>query len=330
LIEQQIVASTHSLLALQEDWNSLALSSRSLTPFQMPAWLITWWHHFGSGDLYVLTYRDGQCLLGIVPCFLHVWNGRRQLTLIGSGISDYLDPLIHPDATPAVISRLAEHLCSSADWDVCNWQDLSCETPLRQLAHGCSLSAEISEDQVVSAIDLPENFDAYWSARSSDLRRNVRRYRAKAEAEAPVQFCVDVRPSEDLVETAIQLHTKRWRAVGQPGMVSANASSEFLKEISVTFASFDMTRLFSLRFNGKVVAAILGFLLKYQFFSYISGFDPEFESLGFGRTILFETVRHLHQAGVRRFDFLRGDEDYKSWWGAATSPRCRILITRPQ
>jgi len=328
LIEQQIVTDRHALLALEEDWTALARTNASLTPFQTPAWLTTWWRHFANGDLHVLTYRDGQRLLAVVPCFLHVWNGRRQLTLIGSGISDYLDPLFQQDATEAVISRLAEHLCRCADWDVCDWQDLSCGTPVRQLAHHSSLTLRASEDQVISAIDLPEDFDSYWSARSADLRRNVRRYRAKAEAEAPLQFSVDARPSDALVDAVLQLHTRRWRAAGQRGMVSANASAQFLKEMSARFAQCDMTRVFSLRFRDKIVAAILGFILNGQFFSYMSGFDPEFESLGFGRTILFETIRSLHHAGVRRFDFLRGDEDYKSWWGAVTMPRCRLLITR--
>jgi CelD/BcsL family acetyltransferase involved in cellulose biosynthesis len=259
-----------------------------------------------------------------------VWNGRRQLTLIGSGISDYLDPLFQQDASDAVISRLAEHLSRCADWDVCDWQDLSCETPLRQLARHSSLTLQASEDQVISAIDLPENFDSYWSARSADLRRNVRRYRAKAEAEAPLQFSVDTRPSDALVDSVLQLHTRRWRSAGQPGMISANASAQFLKDISARFARCDMTRVFSLCFRDKVVAAVLGFILNRQFFSYMSGFDPEFESLGFGRTTLFETIRSLHQAGVRRFDFLRGNEDYKCWWGAVSVPRCRLSITRAQ
>ncbi len=54
----------------------------------MPEWLLTWWWHFGSGRLRVMVFRQMGEVAGVLPCFLHPWNGRRQLTLVGSGITD--------------------------------------------------------------------------------------------------------------------------------------------------------------------------------------------------------------------------------------------------
>src|SRR5947209_123714 len=99
----------------------------------MPAWLFTWWEHFGSGELRVMVFREDGSVVGVLPLFLHEWNGCRQLSLIGTGISDYLDPLFVSACTPRIIERIAQELQSWTDWDICDWQDLSAETPLAVL-----------------------------------------------------------------------------------------------------------------------------------------------------------------------------------------------------
>ena len=85
---------------LREEWKSLALKCPTATPFQTPEWLLTWWEFFGSGELLVLAFREEGRLVGLAPLFIFPWNGRRQVTLIGSGLSDYLDFLFVPLPLP--------------------------------------------------------------------------------------------------------------------------------------------------------------------------------------------------------------------------------------
>src|SRR5579871_3228626 len=88
-----------NILRLHEfrpEWTRFLCACASATPFQTPEWLLTWWPHFGSGKMHVLVFRRAAQTIGILPAFLHEWHGRRQLTLIGTGLSDYLDPLFAP------------------------------------------------------------------------------------------------------------------------------------------------------------------------------------------------------------------------------------------
>jgi hypothetical protein len=55
--------------------------------------MIPWWNYSGSGRMRTLVFRDGGALVGVLPIFVHDWNGWRQATLLGNGISDYLDLL---------------------------------------------------------------------------------------------------------------------------------------------------------------------------------------------------------------------------------------------
>ncbi|HZS52841.1 MAG TPA: hypothetical protein VFA65_00450 [Bryobacteraceae bacterium] len=121
----ETITDCYGLHEFRPEWSAFVSRNPPETPFQTPEWLITWWKHFGSGDLRVMVFRQESRLVGVMPLFLHEWNGRCQLTLIGAGLTDYLDPLFQPEYTPEIVNRLARELNSWADWDICDWQDLS-------------------------------------------------------------------------------------------------------------------------------------------------------------------------------------------------------------
>lgn len=324
----EVVDSASRLHALKAEWSALARSIESVTPFQLPEWLTTWWAHFGSGQLHVMVFWAGSEMAGIVPCFLHEWNGRRQMTLVGSGISDYLEPPIHPGNTQAVLGLLSKHLSSNRDWQWCDWQDLSAESPLKGLQCDDSTSLTINEDVPCSEIQFTGSFEEFWRLRSKDLRRNLRRYTDQVLLEGELQFNETTEADPVLLDTLIHLHAARWHRRGQPGMIEANGSAEFLRAVAAEFAAGGMLRFFSIRYQGKVAALVMALLYSNRVFGYMSAFDPHFEAFGVGRKLLFEALRRCHNDGYRAWNFLRGDEPYKFSWGAELIAKSRITLTR--
>lgn len=310
------------LLEIQPEWSSFAQTLDNLTPFQLPEWLITWWHYFGSGALRCFVFRDGSAISGVVPCFLHNWNGRRQLTLIGTGISDYLEPALKPEYANEIVSQIDSYLSSNPEWDLCGWQDLSFDTPFQRL------TSQFASDTSCMKISLEGGFESYWESCPKALRQNVRRDRAKAEAQGEIRFDVTADPAPELVDGLIQMHRARWLRQNQPGMIEANGSAAFLRHIARKFAACQMLRIFSLRFNGNLAAVILAFDYRRQIFNYLTAFAPDYEHFGFGRTLLYEAIRYSFENGYRAWDFLRGDEPYKSWWRAQRVSKARLVLTR--
>ncbi len=322
VLSLEIVDSSSRLLEIQQEWSSFVETIAGLTPFQLPEWLITWWRHFGSGALRVYVFRGGNEMAGVVPCFLHEWNGARQMTLIGAGISDYLEPAAKPEHAIEIVEQIRLHLETSAEWDICDWQDLSFDTPFKRLA------SEVNEDAPCSAIPLEGSFEQYWERCAQSLRQNVRRDRAKAEACGPIRFDVTASAEPELIGALIAMHGARWQQQNQPGMIEANGSAEFLREIALEFASRDRLRIFSLRFDGKLAAVILAFRYQGRILNYLTGFDPECGRLGFGRTLLYEAIRYCFEGGYSAWDFLRGDEPYKHWWRAEKIQKTRLRVIR--
>jgi CelD/BcsL family acetyltransferase involved in cellulose biosynthesis len=324
----EVIDNLLRLLEIKTEWSQFAENVPQTTPFQTPEWLLVWWRHFGSGELNVFVFRDEmEAIVGIVPCFLHDWRGRRQLTLIGSGISDYLEPLISPESRARVIDHLAHYLKNSEAWDICSWQDLSCGTPLVALGSIGELSVQAEPDMACSDIPLDKQFSEFWEERPRGLRRNVRRYTEKSKQIAPVEFVVNTY-DEECYQALIRLHSARWGEQGKPGMILANHSAKFLHDIAKEFDRRQRLLFFTLHFQGATVATIMAFPYRNVLYGYLSAFDPAWTALGFGRTLLYESIQYAFQKRFASWNFLRGDEPYKSEWGARPIPKTRLIVRR--
>jgi CelD/BcsL family acetyltransferase involved in cellulose biosynthesis len=327
MLTTELIQSFPDLLALKPEWCRLAEANRLLTPFGSPDWLLTWWKHFGSGMLRTFVFRSDGLLTGVLPCFVHEWEGKRQVSLMGSGLSDYLEPPIASDIGNEAMKVAGSILADQHDWDVCNWQDLNVDTLLGHLT-GNGLTVSVQHDTDCSEILLAGDFSAYWAGRPHGLRRNVRRYMEKARLIAEAHFAVSLKPEAEVIDALTTLHTARWQTRGAPGMILANRSAAFLREVASVFADAGSLLLFSLRFQDRVVAVILAFVSGSTLFSYLSAFDPEYEALGFGRSLLCHSVQYAFERHYQSWDFLRGNEPYKFDWGARSIPKRRVIITR--
>ncbi|MBV9300853.1 MAG: GNAT family N-acetyltransferase [Acidobacteriaceae bacterium] len=329
MIKLEVIDNDSRLRAFESEWSAFARAIAEVTPFQLPEWLLTWWSHFGTtGQPHVLVFREGGEIAGVIPLFLHQWNGQRQMTLIGSGISDYLEPAIHSQSCPEILGQLQRHLEAHSDWSICDWQDLSANTPLSKLKSNGKFDCATTDDQPCTEIRFTGTFEEFRKARPKDLKRNLRRYRQKAEALGSLLFQVTKEADPELMDALVELHTAKWQKRGQLGMIQANGSAEFLCDIARAFAPRDMLRFFSLRFAGKISALIVAFSYRNTMYGYLSAFHPQHEHLGLGRTLLYDALRHCHENGYAAWNFLRGEEPYKFWWGAQKIPKRRVKLIR--
>lgn len=326
-VHLEVVSDIRRLRDLTPAWSDRVSLWKQATPFHLPEWLLTWWEHFGSGDLQTLVAWQDASIVGFVPCFRHTWQNARQLTLIGTGITDYLEPFIAEESAEDSISAIGDYL-AKADYDLCDWQDLSAASPLLKLEQLDQLNVKAVPDTICSEVALTGSFDQYWTSRSSEMRRNVRRYAEKAERFGPLNFQVDHEAGQDAVDALLSLHTARWQSRGESGMVEANHSAGFIRSAAAALAKRGLLRLFTLRWCERVVAAILAVSWSGRLYGYFSAFDPEHEHLGFGRILLSKCIRYAYDTEHTHWNFLRGDEPYKKSWGAQCIPKCRLIISR--
>jgi hypothetical protein len=117
------VTSQAAVDRLVPEWEALWRGVPDATPFQSPAWLASWWSCFGNEAPLVLTARDGQRLIAVLPLYIYDESECRKALPIGIGLSDYLDALVDPGHSGA-IGLLLEALAKYRGWGECYIPDL--------------------------------------------------------------------------------------------------------------------------------------------------------------------------------------------------------------
>ena len=239
----------------------------------------------------------------------------------------YLEPPIHPANTQAALGLLSKHLSSNREWQWCDWQDLSAESPLKGLQCDDSTSLTINEDVPCSEIQFTGSFEEFWRLRSKDLRRNLRRYTDQVLLEGELQFNETTEADPVLLDTLIHLHAARWHRRGQPGMIEANGSAEFLRAVAAEFAAAACSGSSASDIKVKCRFGDGASLLKSSVWLY-ERVRPAIRGFRTGTQALIEALRRCHNDGYRAWNFLRGDEPYKFSWGAELIAKSRITLTR--
>ena len=99
--------------------------------------------------------------------------------------------------------------------------------------------------------------------------------------------------------------------------------------MSAETAQAGWLKLFFIEVNGIEAAAMLCFDYNNEFLLYNSGYDPEqFANLSPGNVLTAYTIQEAIRLGRIRYDFLRGDEDYKFRFGAQPEPVYDLSIMR--
>ncbi len=211
----QPIRRIEDLTDLRAEWSGLYERALSATPFQRPEWLLPWWTNFGGGEIFSFAARSAGKLVALAPMFLHPWNGRRQVTFIGNGVSDYLGFLLDAEHAPAAVAGILQAIAAERDrWDLCDLQDLACDSTLCRMASQAPLAHAIQPQYASSAIALPSSWREFHSCLPHGLRRNLRRYRERLEQLGALAFESVREPAAlpALFDALVALHRARWES----------------------------------------------------------------------------------------------------------------------
>jgi CelD/BcsL family acetyltransferase involved in cellulose biosynthesis len=313
------------LLAIEDEWRRLYDECPWGTPFQSPDWLMPWWRHFGIGALRVIAVRDGARLVCLAPFRLDTHS--RLLSMLGTGISDYLDILCAAGAADAAGAVLA-HLASQPEqWAICDLQELRPESPLFSARVPEGLSSVVEQMGVCPVIELPPTEAEYLAGRRYQIRRSLKR--AEALLRIRGEFAIEQvsgREVGNYVEILFELHRKRWELRDAPGVLDTPALRDFHREVSRRMFDSGALQLNVLWSNRSPAAAFYGFRKAQRLYAYLSGFDPALSRSSPGSVLLWAVIRQAIGNGIREFDMLRGGEAYKYDWGARDSWNYRMVL----
>jgi CelD/BcsL family acetyltransferase involved in cellulose biosynthesis len=321
------ITTIEALEAQRPDWQALWSRTPDATPFQSPDWLLPWWRHLGQGDLATMAVRaaDGE-LLALLPLYRYRQpGGHRVLLPLGIGTTDYLDVLAPPPRGVEALEAALRWLAIRDDQDGWDWPQL------RQGSALLRARPPPGRDDTVAASDpcpvLPLDGDA--PPIPARMRQNIRTARHRAAAAGRLEWDLAGPANwDELFGAQLDLHRARWRTRGEEGVLAAPEVAAAHRAALPGLLREGLLRLHALRLDGRIIATLYALadradVAARRLYYYLGAFDPDQAALSPGTLVLAHAIEQAAAEGFARFDFLRGQEDYKYRWGAADRPTFR-------
>jgi len=308
MIETVVMRSISELLAVEQAWWLLWERCSRRTPFQSPGWLLPWYRAFRPGEPVAFAFWQAGRLVGIAPFYAKHETDGSHLQPFGTAVSDFLDMLVEPGWEDLAAEAFAAALAVEARWNTITFDELPSDAVALRLKklHACTVSQQIASTCPVLTLDLP-----------SHLQRNLRKAQRRAARRGEVHFILaDEGAAQRTFDRLVDLHTARWRARDQAGVLADERIRRFHADVIKVLYPKRVVRLCELRIAGQTAAAYYGFQDNGRAYAYISGFDPRFAHESPGSLLLAHVIADSASTGAREFHFLRGSETYKYAWGA--------------
>lgn len=290
----------------------------------LPRWLKVWWQAFGQGaQTYLFDVRENNEVTGIAP--LMVKEGKAAF--IGSAdVCDYMDFVIAPGKAlaffTAVLDKLKKDGIKELHLDSLR-HDSTVMTCLVDLAKDKGYEVTLTQENVSLDLDLPSTWEEYLRTLTPKQRRETGRRFRRLEEEGEINY----RSVEDAEPKVLEIFFKLMRVSREDKAVFMTARMEsFFRSLAETMAEAKLLRFGILEISGKPVAAVMCFDYNNKVYLYNSGYDPEYGYLSVGLLSKLLSIKDSIERGRRRYDFLKGPEEYKYRLGGREIPiySCRI------
>jgi CelD/BcsL family acetyltransferase involved in cellulose biosynthesis len=292
-------------MRLHDDWSAGALdgdpTAAAVGPFPRRGFLEAWWAHRGSGEVLLAEHQ------GIL---LPLHRSDRGVEIMGEqDLTDYHCPM---GGTPGDLVEFGAALADALPSGAFRFDSLPGEVavPLAEGLNAAGLEAVPYRHEASAVLDLVGDHEAYLAGLRAKDRHEIRRKRRRFEESVGPPEVVNDPAGFD---TFVAMHRA---AAGRKGEFMDDAMAAFFTDLLGIEGA-----VLSVLMGGDIpVAAAFGFEDDGAYYLYNSAYAPEFGAAAPGVTLVDLLIASATEAGLRRFDFLKGDESYKYRAGAAPRP----------
>lgn len=315
-IQAQVFQTALELQDLRLEWNDTLSESAADCLFLTWEWLATWWRHLkGDRALHVIAVRDNDSgrLIGIAP--LMNSGGRIEFMGTGTAGSDYLDLIARHGCEDEVVEAVASQLESTGlNLRLSHVLPGSLVLRLGERLNTRGFRTFKRLINVCPFMRLAPSWDVFLATLGKRHRENVRRRIRKLPEGAQFEITQTEGQLLENLPSLIKLHNERWDTRGGSDALQTDDMKAFHADFTRLALQCGWLRLFVLKIDGRAAAAVYAFSRKGKALYYQAGVSPKYGDLSLGLVALGLAIKHAIEEGATEYDFLHGDEQYKSLW----------------
>ncbi len=296
--------------------------------FVLPGWLKVWSSVFSNGSFpYLYAIRDEGDLIGIAPLLI---EGEEARFIGDPDVCDYQDFIVAPGRGEEFFKALIYHLrrkgITSLDLNPVR-TDSKVSTQLTAVARDLECEMSCTAEDVTLELDLPGTWEEFLGELTGKQRHEVKRKLRRLNEAAEVNF----RLVEDYKEVMAEMET--FLALfglsrSDKAAFMTTQMATYFRSLAETMAKENLLKLYFLDLDGAPVAAVMCFDYNSTVYLYNNGYDGRFSSLSIGLLSKVLTIKESILRGRRKYDFLKGTEEYKHRLGGkpVSLYRCRVEL----
>lgn len=327
------INTTDGFLHLRQEWSLLLDHSPSKSAFLTWEWLFTWWEHLGRDkDLYLLTAREGQELVGIAPLMLttsrRLGFKTRMLRNLGMPDTDVAGFILKSgrlDVQDAFLTWI-ENRCY--DWDIFELGEFPNHPQPPESAIRCFSSRSYRTrlmPKIHILIATNGQWESYYRSLSRHHRRSMRRKETLINEAGSVLRFERYNHGNAKPEHLEEIFTINAKA-RFPGLYAIDELRRFHLALLKPGNLHEAVDISFLRFDEKIIAFEYGFIYNNIYEAWRGAFDPEFAFYSPGNLIFLNLLKDNFEHKIAGIDLLRGEHEYKKRWGGDDHPYTLLWV----
>lgn len=325
----EYTVTSHTFESLASLWKDQRHRLRWGSVFVLPWWLETWWRHLGAeAEYYLCEVTQGGDPLGIAPLLVRDCRA----SFIGSAdVCDYLDFVVAPGKERPFFTFLLDRLRRDGVSELYLESlrpDSTVLTTLVDVARNAGHGVLCALDNVSLDLDLPATWQGLLQVLTPKQRREIGRKLRRLDEAGRVEY--ETVESTTATRETMDVFLRLLRESREDKAAFMTERMEaFFRSVAETMARAGLLRCGVLKIEGRPVAAVMCFDYNDQVYLYNSGYDPGYAYLSAGLLSKVLSVKDSIERGRRKYDFLKGAEEYKYRLGGRELPlyNCRIVLS---
>ena len=280
-------------------------------PFLAPEWLQVWWEVFGKDycSYIKIGVRDGN---PVAAAPLKILDG--IASFIGSpDICDYQDFLIKEGEEEFFSLLLADIKLDGVNR--LHLKHLRLDsfaiTKLIPVANSLGCRVGLRQEAVCPEMNLPETFDDYLAELAKKERHEIRRKLRRLFEKGNVDFYYT--GGKHPFSSEYMGEFLRLIFLNHPAKAKfmTPLMQQFFLKIWEKIGPSEAMRFGCLEMQGEKIAMVLLFDYNNSIFLYNNAYNSKYASLGIGHMSKVLAIKEAIDIGRHRWNFLKGDEEYK-------------------
>jgi CelD/BcsL family acetyltransferase involved in cellulose biosynthesis len=296
--------------------------------FVLPSWLKVWWSVFNNGSTpYLSAVREKNKIIGIAPLMV---QGEEARFIGDPDVCDYQDFIVAPERGKDFVEALINHLrgegIRSLDLNTVR-ADSKILGEFSRVAENLKCEISCDPEDVTFELELPGTWDEFLGMLTGKQRHEVRRKLRRLNEAAEVNYRVVASSKEvmDEMETFLALFGL---SRSDKAAFMTDQMITYFRSLAEAMARENLLKLYFLDLDDAPVAAVMCFDYDATIYLYNNGYDGKYGSLSVGLLSKVLTIKESIRRGKRKYDFLKGTEEYKHRLGGkpVSLYRCQVKL----